>query len=167
MNFMVGTGCVGCVGMIIAIMQMPSWTDWLPRLGALGVGLLLAASVVFWMLRWPASEGTAALPVVAASEEAPVPNASAVARLLGAPAAATQAADVPDASSRFRLTGIVGQGAGQGVALLSVDGKPAKPYRQGSVVEEGWLLRSVQQRSIALAADASGPVRLTLELPPR
>lgn len=149
--------------MIIANMQLIIWKTWLPRLSAFLVALLLAASVVFWVMRWPARADGAALPVAAGPEGLPPADASALARLLGANAPVAQAS--PDAASRFRLTGIVGMGSGQGVALVSLDGKPAKAYRVGSQLDEGWVLQSVETRSVALGTELKGPVLLQLELP--
>ncbi|HZY15973.1 MAG TPA: type II secretion system protein N, partial [Ramlibacter sp.] len=54
---------------------------------------------------------------------------------------------------------------GGGAAILSVDGKPARPYRVGSLVEEGLVLQSVQPRSATLAAEVRGPALVVLELP--
>jgi len=153
--------------MIIANMHMTAWKPWMPRLAAFGVALLLAASVVFWVLRWPVAASGPALPLLASSDEVPAADAAKLARLLGADAAPSALAAAPDATSRFRVAGVVALGGGKGVALLSVDGKPAKPYRIGAQVEEGWVLQSVAQRSVSLGADASGPVRLQLELPAR
>ena len=155
--------------MIIANMQTSTRKPWMPRLAAFAVALLLAASVVFWVLRWPVPDAGAALPLASVGEELPTASTAVVTRLLGAVPASleTAAAATPDASSRFALTGIVALGSGRGVALVSIDGKPAKPYRMGSQLEEGWVLQSVAQRSVALGLDASGPVRLKLELPPR
>ena len=152
--------------MIIANMQTTTWKPWTPRVAAFLVGLLLAGSLVYWALRWPVRTRGADLPVAQSPDDVPPPDPAFVARILGADAAAAAAA-APDAGSRFLLTGIVGLGAGRGVALLSIDGKPARPFRVGSQIEEGWVLQSVQQRSVALGADAKGPARLQLELPPR
>ncbi len=156
--------------MIIANMQTTHHKAWMPRLSAFGVGLLLAGSGVFWVLRWPASASAPALPVADSAEEMPAADAPAMARLLGAAATASDTATAPaapDASSRFRLMGVVALGAGKGVALLSIDGQAARPYRVGSQLEAGWVLQSVQARSVALGPDASGPVGLRLELPGR
>jgi general secretion pathway protein C len=139
----------------------------MPRLAAFAVGLLLAASLVFWVMRWPAGDGARALPPPMASEELPPASATVLARMLGAEAAASASAAPPDAASRFRLTGIIAAGSGAGVALLSIDGKPARPYRVGSQLEAGWMLQSVETRRVALATDARAPVGLQLELPLR
>ena len=154
--------------MIIANMQVTAWKPWTPRLAAFAVALLLAASLVGWILRWPVSQTGRALPLPPTGEALPAVPAALVASLLGAEAAAADAAAVPDAASRFRLTGIIASGsASQGVALLSIDGQPAKPYPVGALLEAGWMLQSVQPRRVALATDAHAPARLQLELPPR
>lgn len=149
--------------MIIANMQLTSLNHWVPRLAAFSLALLLAASVVFWVMRWPQRDAGPALPLPEVRDDMPVANAGAVARLLGVSAAPLEAA--PDAASRFRLTGIIASGSGRGVALVSIDGKPPRPYHEGSQLEAGWMLQSVEPRRIALAADAKAPVGLRLELP--
>lgn len=153
--------------MIIANMQVPLSNSWPPRLAAFALGLLLAGSVVYWVLHWPAQETGRPLPMAAVAPSAPAVDAHALARVLGEQAAPV-AAEVPvDASSRFRLTGIIASATGQGVALLSIDGKPPKPFRVGSVLEDGLMLQSVEARRVALASDARAPVRMRLELPPK
>ena len=139
----------------------------MPRMAAFGLGALLAASVVYWVLRWPAGNGTVAPPLPQTTEALPPASAATLARLLGAEALAPEVTAAPDAASRFRLTGIIASGAGLGVALLSIDGQPSKPYRVGSQLAAGWMLQSVQQRRVALATDAQAPVGLQLELPAR
>jgi general secretion pathway protein C len=153
--------------MIIANMLAAASKPWMPRVAAFCVAALLAASGVFWVLRWPASMGADALPLPQTSEELPPASVATVARLLGAEATATEVAVAPDAASRFRLTGIIASGSGSGVALLSIDGQPSKPFRVGSQLASGWMLQSVQQRRVALATDANAPVGLQLELPER
>jgi general secretion pathway protein C len=153
--------------MIIANMQMTTAKPWMPRLAAFVLALLLAGSVVFWIMRWPTRDSGPALPLPEVRDELPAANASVVARLLGQGDAAVEAMAAPDAASRFRLTGIIASGKGRGVALVAIDGKPPKPYHEGSKLEEGWMLQSVEPRRIALAADAKAPVGLRLELPPK
>jgi len=139
----------------------------MPRLAALLLAALLAGSVVYWVLHWPHPNRGAALPVATATDAPSQADPAALARMLGAQAAPVADAVVVDASSRFRLTGIIASGSGQGVALLSIDGQPPKPYRVGSVLESGLMLQSVEARRVALASDAHAPVRMRLELPPK
>lgn len=153
--------------MIIANMQVNTRTSLPPRLAAFGLGLLLATSVVAWVLRWPAQDSGAALPGAVSAEEPPAASLGALTGLLGANAAPVQAAATPDAASRFRLTGIIASRTGQGVALIAVDGQQPKPYRVGSQVDAGWVLQSVQTRQVALGPDAKAAPSLRLELPAR
>ena len=146
-------------------MQLTTSKLWMPRLSAFVLALLLAAMVVFWIMRWPTRDSRPALPLPETRDELPAANATVVARLLGQGDAQSDATAPPDAASRFRLTGIIASGSGRGVALVSIDGKPPKPYHEGSKLEEGWMLQSVEPRRIALAADAKAPVGLRLELP--
>ncbi len=153
--------------MIIANMRNTSLSLWLPRLTAFVLGLLLAGSAVYWGLQWPRSATGPALPTVPTAEAQLPVDATAVARLLGGSTTQPDMAAAPELRSRLQLTGIIASPAGHGVALLSLDGKPPKPYRVGSVLEDGLVLQSVRTRSVALGREANGPVRLQLELAPR
>lgn len=154
--------------MIIGPMSTLAHNRWLPRTGSFAVWLLAAASAVYWGLKLPAaSSGGLPAPVVAAPT-APV-DPAAIARLLGAqPAAtgATAAAAAPPASSRFTLVGVVADRSSGGVALVAVDGKPARPYRVGARVEDGVVLQSVAPRKATFGPAAGGPAAFTLDMPP-
>ena len=63
------------------------------------------------------------------------------------------------------LVGVVAGRSRGGAALISVDGKPARPFRVGSAIDEGLWLSSVEGRRAVIAATAAGPALLTLELP--
>jgi general secretion pathway protein C len=127
---------------------------------------LVAGSAVYWGLKMSARSAAApAAPVVARTPAAPDP--AALARLLGASPAATVAAPAPSLASRFTLVGVVASKSQQGAALISVDGKPPKPFRVGTAIDEGLVLQSVQGRRAVLAESAGGPAVLTLELPQR
>ncbi|MFL6692855.1 MAG: type II secretion system protein N [Ramlibacter sp.] len=124
-----------------------------------------AASAVAWGLKLgtPASQGPLG---ASAYRPPPAPDPALVARLLGqvqgnAPAAAA----APPLSSRFSLVGVVADRTQQGAALIAVDGRPAKPFRVGSVVDEGLVLQSVQPRRAVLGASVNGPAVVTLDLP--
>jgi general secretion pathway protein C len=94
-----------------------------------------------------------------------MPDPAAIARLMGASPAQAAAAPAVNIASRFALAGVVARPSGTGVALISVDGKPAKPYRVGAPVEEGLVLQAVEPRRALLGPSAQGPASVTLELP--
>lgn len=152
--------------MIMRSMVSSTTSRWAPRLAASLLAGLAAAGVVYWALKVPVSGTGSAVAAV----QVPVlaPDTGLVARALGGSAAP---ADLPSAvaapvaaSARFALVGVVDQ-AGSGVALIGLDGKPAKPVAVGASVGEGWVLRHVQGRSATLEREGDAPLRL--ELPPK
>ena len=88
-----------------------------------------------------------------------------VAKVLGALKLEAVSAQQSPVSSRFALVGVVSSARHQGVALISVDGKPARPVRVGGQVEEGLVLQAVEQRRANLGASLEGPAQFALELP--
>lgn len=135
-----------------------------------GVTFLLwagaAASVVAWGLKL-SSTSNATVPPAAVGTRPAVADAASLARVLGAsPSAPTVAAAQPSAASRMSLLGVVADRSKQGAALIAVEGRPAKPYRVGSPVDEGLVLKSVEARKAVLASSMDGPAVVTLELPP-
>jgi general secretion pathway protein C len=88
-----------------------------------------------------------------------------VARLLGGGQSAVTVSLADSVASRFKLSGVVAARNKGGYAVISVDGKPARPYRVGTPVNDGLVLHSVAARSAALAASVDAPVSFTLELP--
>jgi len=138
---------------------------WLPRTGSFAVWLLAAGCAVFWGLKLPAVSTGAPVAPVAAGPAVPA-DPAAVARLLGATPAAAGAGPVaaPAQSTRFALVGVSARSKG-GAALIATDGKPAKPYRVGAVVEEGLVLQSVAPRRATLGPTSGGPAAFTLEMP--
>ena len=135
---------------------------WVLPVASLLVWCAVAFSAVTWGLRIVALDDAAVLAVPVA-QAAPEVSTSAVARSLGAVSA--QPATAPPADSRFQLQGVVAGDGTRGAALLAVDGQPAKPYRVGATVAEGWVLQSVQGRRVSLGASVDGPETLRLELP--
>lgn len=145
------------------------------RLIALLVWGLAAASVVFWAMRL-------------VTTAAPVPDGTRLAmngplaggdlsRLVGAPRveAGPAVAAPPPAASRFKLTGIVSTSsrrhhegpAGPGVAIISIDGAPARAYRVGDVIDGQLALWSVALRSARIGdRSGAGSEAFVLELPP-
>lgn len=141
---------------------------WPSRLVTALVWLLAAASAVFWALRLSQPAGLVNVPVAASA--APSADPAMVAYLLGSRATPAQAPQAPEANapSRFLLAGVIaGKQAQQGAALISVDGKPPKPFRVGSQVDSGLVLQSVAPRRAVLAASVDGPAAFALDLPVR
>ena len=92
-------------------------------------------------------------------------------RLLGADPAPVVAAAAPEpqADARFSLIGVVSprgaQPVREGVALIAVDGKPARAFRVGAVVDGQTVLQSVQARGADLGP-RDGPAQIALRLQP-
>ena len=122
----------------------------------------VAFSAVTWGLRWSAM-GVSPSNASVAVQALPEVDVSAAARSLGA--APVQAVAAPTLASRFQLQGVMAGGPNAGAALIAVDGKPAKPYRVGAVVADGWVLQSAEGRRISLGAAMDGAQTLVLELP--
>jgi general secretion pathway protein C len=89
------------------------------------------------------------------------PAAGDLAPLLGTPPAkpVAEVAAVA-ADSRFRLLGVVAPRAGQvnGLALVSVDGKPARAVAVGREIEPGLRLLAVSQREADFGQTRGAPV---------
>jgi len=140
------------------------------RLSAFVIWSLLAATAVFWALRLAASP--AVVPPYAVAVGNSVAVRGDLSRLFGATQRATVATPgAPEAPSRFKLIGVMAPrpGAAQaepgyGVALIAVDGKPAKPYAVGARVDSDLVLQSVGLRTASIGP-AQGARSVLLELP--
>ena len=138
------------------------------RLSAFVIWSLVAATAVFWALRLSARPLQAPAYAVAVGKSVPIRGD--LTRLFGAaPIVAVTPESVPEASSRFKLIGVmapkVSQAAsGYGLALIAVDGKPARAYAVGSLLDSDLVLQSVSMRSASLGP-AQGNRSVLLELP--
>ncbi|MES3003012.1 MAG: type II secretion system protein N [Pseudomonadota bacterium] len=126
----------------------------------------VAASAVYWGLKL-ASSGSGAVVAPPPARMATAADPAALARLLGASPLTAAAAPVASLSSRFVLTGVVASTSHQGAALIAVDGRPPRPYRVGSAIDQELVLQSVDSKRATLANSAGGPPVVTLELPTR
>lgn len=144
----------------------------LARLAAFLVWALVAASVVFWGLRLLVRAPAAPAHSIAVAGTS-VASAD-LTRLLGAApvAAPAVAALAPDAAARFKLHGVMAPKgkpdaapSGQGVALISVDGKPPRAFAIGSRLDSGIVLQAVSLRTASIGP-ADGAAFVKLELPP-
>ena len=123
----------------------------------------VAYSLVGWFLRDNPVGSGASTRVENVQPVSETLDSQAVARALGAQVQVAQAA--PTLASRFQLVGVLNGDASTGVALISVDGKPAKPFRIGKSVAEGLVVQSTQAKRVQLGTKVDGPSTLSLELP--
>ena len=146
-------------------MKTRSASIWSLRLITLAVWLLAVMCGVYWAMKFVTVKPVNA--VFASTNPAVVLDTKAIAKLLGAPdIVATQAA-ITSASSNYALFGLAVTKVGTGVALISMDGKPAKPYRVGSKVADEWVLKSISRTYAILATAMSAADGMKLELPVR
>ena len=140
----------------------------LARLFTALIWIFVAASAAFWGIKLFTSAPAARPDVsVGLRNESGLPGSSDLVRLLGGSALAnTTAAQVPAMNSRFRLAAIIAspRASGSGVALISVDGKPARVFRVGAPIDGEMVLQSVGARS-ASVGPAQGMPAVVLELP--
>lgn len=140
---------------------------WPSKAVAFALFALLAASAAYWALQGPGGAVRVGGPAPALSGESALDPLS-VARALGggqAPSAAPPGSAPASDIRRFALVGVLAGTTSGGAALISVDGKPAKPYRVGAPVDQRLILQSVQGRRASLATGMTAPVEITLELP--
>ena len=141
------------------------------RVWGFGLWAAVAASAVYWGLKL----FVPALPVlphanVAATESSPRGDLSRLfgAETAGAVAAAAAEVAAPE-SDRFELVGVVaprsGGGPREGIALISVDGKPPRVYRVGAVIDGDTVLQAVERRGASLGP-SGGASNIRLDIPP-
>jgi len=133
------------------------------RLTSLLVWAVVAYSAVVFALQW--GGGVPVDAVVAGSEQKqvlPEVDALAVSKALGVAPMQSASASL---ASRFVLVGVMDGGPTQGVALISVDGKPAKPYRLGQTVTDGFVVLATGPKKAELGPQLGAASSLVLELP--
>jgi len=138
---------------------------WLIRVVTFLLAAVAAGSASYWMLKWPTP--TSPTRAIAAEPAIPTIDTAKVAQLLGA---STYAPNAPgpaiSAQARYKLLGVIAEGARGGSALIAIDAEPAKPYRVGEHLSDKLVLKSVKARSVTLAGGLQDNDGLTLELPP-
>jgi general secretion pathway protein C len=141
------------------------------RWASFGVWALVAASALYWGLKL-----FVASPAAPARTQLAQPGVGLhgdLTRLLGADVAAVAAAAAPEPApdARFKLVGVVSprsrQAAREGLALIAVDGKPARAYRVGTLVDGQNVLQSVGARSATLGPrGGESVIALNIDAPP-
>lgn len=133
------------------------------RLGAAVIWVLVLASGWYWsqaVLSGASRLGGGVLPAVLPVH---ITSPMDLARLLGAPPPAVDVAIRP-AAERWTLAGVIADGNGQGAALISVDGKPARAFPVGAELAPGAVLVAVGPKEALIADDLQSPVRTILQL---
>lgn len=136
------------------------------RLSAFVIWALVAAAVVFWGMRLVVRAEPVPSNAMVVGESASARGD--LSRLFGADPVA-QAAVAPAASTRFRLLGVMAakpgpEGMTPGVALISIDGKPARAFTAGARIEDRLVLQNVSLRTASIGVE-QGPTSFVLEIP--
>lgn len=135
---------------------------------ALGIWAVVAASAFFWGSRLLVKPASAPAHATTVSTSGALRGD--LTRLFGEEARPMQtsaaATPVPVSDARFKLLGVVAarQPAQGGIALIAVDGKPAKAYRVGATVEGDTVLLAVNARGADLGP-RSGAAAVALQIP--
>ncbi len=137
------------------------------RWWALAIWAAVAATAVYWGLR-VFSAGRPVPPqtqVVSSTANA----RGDLTRLFGVEVQPAAAAAPPPMAARFQLLGVAAPrgdgGTREGVALIAVDGKPARAYRVGAAIDGDNVLQSVRARGAAIGP-RDGAALVSLDLPP-
>ena len=146
-------------------MQTLAHSIWWPRGASFVLAALAAASASFWALKVSAVNTSITASAAAGGGPLVIDSVAVTRALGGGPGAAPAAEPAVSLSSRFAMVGVIADLRSGGAALISIDGRPAKPYRVGDVLEDGLILQSVKGRSATLGLAVTGASALTLELP--
>jgi general secretion pathway protein C len=138
---------------------------WTLRLFTLLVWLLVGLCAAYWAFKFVTTKSITA--TAAMSRPNLEVDSKAIAKMLGATDSVAAKPSIAAASTKFVLFGLAATAAGRGVALIALDGKPAKPYRVGSLVADDLLLKSISKTGVVLAASLQSPDGVTLDLPAR
>jgi len=89
-------------------------------------------------------------------------------RLFGAAKPVAAEAAAPRVDDRLKLIGLVASSSsseqGSSLALIALDGKPAKSYRVGAVIDNDRRILAVRKAAVDIGPQG-GPVAVTLTLP--
>lgn len=124
----------------------------------------LCAIVAAWALALLAPRPPIAPAGAVAASQGPV-DLSAAGQLFGGVPQAASVATVA-APSNIQVAGVLAT-EGRGVALLVVDGRPAKPFAVGEVVSDGLHVRSVSADAVELSRGGASESPMRLAAPPR
>jgi len=127
------------------MLVMPAFVH---RATTLVLAVLLAVIVTDWALTFTArrspAEPVRVLPAGEVEARPSQVDVAPIARLLGAAN--------PGEGGPIRALGVMAEGgSGRGIALLAVEGQPAKSYRSGDAVAPGVVLKEVRKNGVVLS----------------
>jgi general secretion pathway protein C len=141
----------------------------LSRFFALLIWGAVALSAAYWGLRWFGKSLT--VPPGTASANMDNSLKGDMSKLLSGPAQPVDSVAAPTQqaalASRLQLLGVVAprhEGGQTGVALLVLDGKPARAYRLGQAVDGDLVVQTISQRQVQIGT-SGGPAAVSLDLP--
>jgi general secretion pathway protein C len=123
------------------------------RMATVLLAMVLVASVTNWGLTFSArrtpAEPLRTLPAGDVETRSVAVDTAAIARLLGA---------APGSGGGIRALGVMAEGAGgRGIAIIAVDGQPARAVRAGEAIAPGIVLTEVQRDGVVI--DRSGALQ--------
>lgn len=115
-------------------------------IAAIVLAMALVASVTYWALvlgeRRAPAEPLRTLPANEVDTRSSTVETGAVARLLGAG---------PGSGADIRALGVMAEGAsGRGIALIGVEGQPARAVRAGDAIAPGIVLAEVRRDGVVI-----------------
>jgi len=134
------------------------------RLASVLLAVVLVVSVTDWALTFSArrtmTEPVLVLPAGEVDPQTQLTDVAPIARLFGA----TSSSD----AGGIRALGVMAEGAsGRGIALLSVNGQPARPVRAGEAIAPGVILAEVRRDGVLVSrAGALQQIRIATKPAP-
>jgi general secretion pathway protein C len=134
----------------------------IPRLAAIALAVVLVASVTNWVLTFTSgripSEPVRDLPANETEVGARGVDTAPIAQLFGASG---------DAPTNIRALGVMAEGStGRGIALIGIEGKPARAVRAGESIAPGIILAEVRRDGVVVnRSGALQQIRLATKPP--
>lgn len=139
--------------------------NWLVRLVTFAIWMFVLLCVVYWGFKFTKFKPISAIP--AGIVPVKVVETQAVAQLLGSSGCIGNKPISTAINANFVLHGIANTNSGGGIALIAVDGKPAKPHGVGSQITELWKLKSLSRTGVTLVSSKSSAEEMSLTLQAR
>jgi general secretion pathway protein C len=134
----------------------------IPRLAGLALAVVLVASITNWVLTFTSgrvpSEPVRNLPANETEVGPRGADTAPIARLFGASG---------DAPTNIRALGVMAEGStGRGIALIGIEGKPARAVRAGDSIAPGIVLTEVRRDGVVVnRSGALQQIRLATKPP--